>query len=79
VLPSADASGDYLISNISEWNTFANAVSTGATFSGKTVKLANDLSGVTMKAGTYHSASSVMMSSCFRVPVFRESSKKKLN
>ncbi len=52
VLPSADASGDYLISSIYDWNTFANAVSTGATFSGKTVKLANDLSGVTMKAGT---------------------------
>ena len=52
VLPSADASGDYLISSIYDWNTFANAVSTGATFSGKTVKLANDLSGVTMKAGS---------------------------
>ena len=52
VLPPTDDSGAFLISSIDDWTTFANAINTGSTFSGKTVKLTNDLSGVTIMAGT---------------------------
>ena len=49
---SGTADDPYLISSTEDWNTFANNVNNGTSYSGKTVKLNADISVTTM-VGTY--------------------------
>jgi len=49
---SGTADDPYLISSTEDWNTFANNVNNGTSYSGKTVKLDADISVTTM-VGTY--------------------------
>ena len=52
-----DGTGAYLISSVDDWNTFCVDVNGGITYSGKTVKLAQNVGPVTTMAGgnTYFS------------------------
>ena len=52
-----DGTGAYLISSVDNWNTFCEDVNGGITYSGKTVKLAQNVGPVTTMAGgnTYFS------------------------
>ena len=45
---SGTADDPYLISSTEDWNTFANNVNNGTSYSGKTVKLNADISVTTM-------------------------------
>ena len=49
-----DASGAFLINSETDWNTFASEVIGGNTFSGKTVKLTEDICVTTMVAADGH-------------------------
>ena len=49
---STDASGAYLINNLSEWNDFCKDVNNGFSYSGKTVKLTAEIVGITTVVGT---------------------------
>lgn len=49
---TTDDTGAILINCLDDWTLFADAVNKGNTFSDKTVKLTDDISGVTMMAGT---------------------------
>ncbi len=51
-----DEQGNYLISSEEDWNRFAKMVANGETFSGKTVKLANNIS-VSTKVGVVSGSS----------------------
>ena len=46
-----DGTGAYLISSVDNWNTFCEDVNGGITYSGKTVKLTQNVGPVTMMAG----------------------------
>lgn len=52
-----DGTGAYLISSVDNWNTFCEAVNGGITYSGKTVKLTQNVGPVTTMAGGYTSFS----------------------
>ena len=44
-----DGTGAYLISSVGNWNTFCEDVNGGITYSGQTVKLTADISGITTR------------------------------
>lgn len=48
----ADDPNVYLIDNLADWEAFCADVNSGTSFSGKTVKLTNNISGITTMAGT---------------------------
>ena len=52
ITDSGTADDPYLISSTEDWNTFANNVNNGTSYSGQTVKLNADISVTTM-VGTY--------------------------
>ena len=52
-----DGTGAYLISSVDNWNTFCEDVTGGITYSGKTVKLTQNVGPVTTMAGVYTSFS----------------------
>ena len=47
-----DCTGAYLISSVDDWNTFCEDVTGGITYSGQTVKLTADISGITTMVGS---------------------------
>ena len=50
-LLTTDGTGAYLINSTADWEYFCSHVSEGKTYSGKTVKLTADVSGVTTRTG----------------------------
>ena len=48
---STDATGDFIIASKADWEKFCSDINNGSTYSGQTVKLTADISGVTTRTG----------------------------
>ncbi len=46
---STDATGDFIIASKADWEKFCSDINNGSTYSGKTVKLTADISGITTR------------------------------